>query len=45
MADNNEKDIFKNLISVNMFCVHKDTNVEVNDKEEILDSSFHPMKK
>ena len=40
-----EENIFKNLISVNMFCVHKDTNVEVNDKEEILDSSSHPMKK
>ena len=47
-TDNYFKDkenIFQNLVSVNMFCVHKDTNVEVSDKLEILDSSFHPMKK
>ena len=40
-----KENIFKNLISVNMFCVHKNMNIKVNDKEEILDSSFHPMKK
>ena len=40
-----KENIFSNLVSVNMFCVHKDTNVEVSDKLEILDSSSHPMKK
>lgn len=40
-----KENIFKNLISVNMFCIHKDMNIEVTHKEEILDSSFHPMKK
>ena len=40
-----KENIFPNLVSVNMFCVHKDTNVEVSDKLEILDSIFHPMKK
>ena len=40
-----KENIFPNLVSVNMFCTHKDTNVEVSDKLEILDSSSHPMKK
>ena len=42
----NEKDnIFGNIVSVNMLCIHKDINIKVSDMDEVLDSNFHPMKR
>ena len=40
-----KENIFKNLISVNIFCVQKDLDIKVIDIVEVLDSSFHPMKR
>ncbi len=42
----NEKDnIFGNIVSVNMLCIHKDIDIKVSDMDEVLDSNFHPMKR
>ena len=44
----NNKDIFKNIISYNMFCIHHTSKVKLNNqwkKLEITDSSYHPLKK
>ncbi|MFV0561540.1 FkbM family methyltransferase [Malaciobacter mytili] len=41
----NENNIFKNIVSVNMLCIHKDFNINVEKMTEITDSSFHPMAK
>ena len=40
-----EENIFGNIVSVNMFCIHKDLDIKVIDMVEVLDSSFHPMKR
>lgn len=42
---NEEENIFGNIVSVNMFCIHKDLDIKVIDMVEVLDSSFHPMKR
>tara|TARA_B100000989_G_scaffold132491_1_gene98394 strand:- start:929 stop:1756 length:828 start_codon:yes stop_codon:yes gene_type:complete len=44
----NNKNIFKNIISYNMFCIHHASKVKLNNqwkKLEITDSSYHPLKK
>ena len=44
----NNKNIFKNIISYNMFCIHHTSKVKLNNqwkKLEITDSSYHPLKK
>ena len=28
-----------------VFCIHKDLDIKVIDMVEVLDSSFHPMKR
>jgi len=40
-----KENIFKNLVSVNMFCIHKNSEINVIGFTEITDSSFHIMKK
>ena len=40
-----EENIFGNIVSVNIFCIHKDLDIKVIDMVEVLDSSFHPMKR
>ena len=40
-----EENIFGNIVSVNMFCIQKDLDIKVIDMVEVLDSSFHPMKR
>ena len=42
---NEEENIFGNIVSVNMLCIHKDINIKVSDMDEVLDSNFHPMKR
>lgn len=42
---NNEKNIFSNLISVNMLCIHKTNKINVEKMIKITDSLVHPMKK
>ena len=42
---NDKENIFGNIVSVNMFCIHKDLDIKVIDMVEVLDSSFHPMKR
>lgn len=41
----NTNNIFGNIVSVNMLCIHKSQNIKVDKMIEITDSSFHPMKK
>lgn len=41
----NEENIFGNVISVNMLCVHKDSLIKIVDMDEVIDSNYHPMKK
>jgi len=38
-----KENVFKNLLSVNMICIHKSSNVMMKDLKEITDSSYHPM--
>ncbi len=40
-----KENIFKNLVSVNMFCVHKESEINVTGFIEVDDSSYHPMKR
>lgn len=45
---NNKKNIFPKMISCNMFCVHKNTNIKLNQiwkKYLIIDNNQHPFKK
>ena len=41
----NKTNIFGNIVSVNMLCIHKDLKINVEKMTEIKDSNFHPMKK
>ena len=44
----NSKNIFPNIISCNMFCVHFSTKISLHEswkKFQIKDSNFHPFKK
>ena len=41
----NKEDIFNNLISVNMLCIHKTNKTNVELMVEITDSNIHPMKR
>ncbi len=41
---NNDKDIYKNIISVNMLCIHE-SGPEVNGLNLIIDAKDHPFKK
>ena len=40
-----DENIFGNIVSVNMVCIPKDSLIKVLDLPEILDSTFHPMKR
>lgn len=40
-----KENIFGNILSVNMLCIHESLEVNVVDMMEVEDSSFHPMKK
>ena len=40
-----KENIFENLISVNMFCVHKEAKVNVDGFVKIVDAMEHPMKR
>jgi FkbM family methyltransferase len=42
---NEEENIFGNIVSVNMLCVHKDSSIKILEMDEIVDSKYHPMKK
>jgi len=41
----NNENIFGNIVSVNMLCIHKDLNISVEKMEKIEDNKFHPMRK
>jgi len=44
----NTKNIFPNIISCNMLCIHRSTKIKLNEiwkKFEITDSDYHPHKK
>lgn len=41
----NQNNIFGNIVSVNMLCIHKSQDIKVDKMIEITDSNFHPMKK
>ena len=41
----NKENIFTNLVSVNMLCVHKDSDIKIEKMQEVVDSKFHPMRK
>ena len=44
----NSKNIFSNIISCNMFCVHLSTKISLDEswkKFQIKNSNFHPFKK
>lgn len=41
----NKENVFNNIVSVNMLCLHKDSNIKIEKMQEIVDSKFHPMKK
>ena len=38
-----KENIFNNLVSVNMLCIHNNAKVKVDGFKEVLESSFHPM--
>ena len=42
---NEEENIFGNIVSVNMLCLHKDSSIEILEMDEIINSKHHPMKK
>jgi len=41
----NKNNIFGNIVSVNMLCVHKSLNINVEKMQKIEDSKLHPMRK
>lgn len=41
----NKENIFGNIISVNMLCIHKDSLIKIVDMDEVTNSNYHPMKK
>ena len=44
----NSKNIFPNIISCNMLCIHRSTKIKLNknwQKLQITDSNYHPLKK
>lgn len=41
----NKTNIFGSIVSVNMLCIHKDLKINVERMTEVIDSTFHPMKK
>ena len=41
----NKTNIFGNIVSVNMLCIHKDLKINIEKMVEVVDSTFHPMKK
>ncbi len=38
------ENIYSNIVSVNMLCIHKDIKFNIEGLEEIVDLSFHPMR-
>ena len=40
-----DENIFGNIVSVNMVCIPKDSPIKILDMKEVVDSSFHPMKR
>ena len=40
-----KENIFGNIVSVNMLCIHKDFNINVVNMSEVLDENDHPMKR
>lgn len=40
-----KENIFGNIVSVNMLCLPKNSNIKVIDMQEVLNSDFHPMKR
>ncbi len=41
----NKENIFGNIVSVNMLCIHKDSLIKIIDMDEVTNSNYHPMKK
>jgi hypothetical protein len=37
--------IYRDIVSVNMICIHRDVKVEINGATEITDFSYHPMRR
>ncbi len=40
-----KENIFPNVVSVNMICIHRDSKTELDGSSEIVDFSFHPMRR
>lgn len=41
----NSNNIFGNIVSVNMLCIHKSLDINVEKMQKIENSKFHPMRK
>ncbi|WP_072682767.1 FkbM family methyltransferase [Arcobacter sp. LA11] len=41
----NKTNIFGNIVSVNMLCIHNNIDIKVNKMIEVTDSNYHPMKR
>ena len=44
----NPNNIFSNIVSFNMLCIHDSVKIKLNEiwkKFEVKDSNFHPLKK
>lgn len=41
----NNNNIFGNILSVNMLCIHKDLKIQVKQMQKIEDSNYHIMRK
>lgn len=39
------ENIYSGIVSVNMLCVHKEHKIKIESMEEIMDYSYHPMRK
>ena len=42
---NNKKNIFGNIVSVNMLCIPSNSKIKIDRMVEITDASYHPMQK
>jgi FkbM family methyltransferase len=41
----NPENAYPNVVSVNMLCVHRDSPIRVTGFQEVVDFSFHPMRR
>jgi hypothetical protein len=41
----NAENCYPGILSVNMLCLHKENKLELSGFEEVLDPSFHPLRR